>query len=190
MRKIILLLSLIIIPHITIASACHPAVSPNSTQFLVGYGSLISESSKKNTLSNVGPNQPVVIQGYSREWNMRAPQKKMTFLGVVSNSKKSFNGVVFQIQPQAINAFDIREIGYCREEVMYEHITFLHEPLDKHAQYWIYVPKNKCKKPYDKNLFPVAGYYQKIFLQGCKEIENNFSLKGYYQQCLKDMPVL
>ncbi len=167
---------------------CHPFVSMKSPQYLVGYGSLISEASKKNTLSNVGPNLPVMIKGYVRQWNMQAPQKKMTFLGVSPEKGKAFNGVIFKVSPQDISAFDQREIGYCRKKVAYHNISFLYETSPSNGEYWIYIPQKKCAKPYDKKHYPIAHYYQRIFLKGCQEIEKSFHLTGFYHACLKDMP--
>lgn len=168
---------------------CHPLLASNRSQFIIGYGSLISESSKKNTLTNVDPNIPVRVLGYSRVWSMRAPQKKMTFLGVEEHPKKTFNGVIFSLNNAQISAFDKREIGYCRKKVPLQNIQFLSQQEKIDGDYWIYIPQKNCSQPYDKNNYPIASYYQQIFLSGCREIELKFHLKGFYKECLKDMPI-
>jgi hypothetical protein len=188
MLKFLLMPWIIIYSLTSFAMICHPAVSTKNLQYLVGYGSLISEASKKNTLSNVGPNQPVMVKGYARQWNMQAPKKKMTFLGVTPSKTKSFNGIIFKLTPKDISAFDKREIGYCRKKVSYQNIFFLDEASPYNAEYWIYIPKKECAKPYDKAHYPIANYYQQIYLDGCHEIEKKFKVFGFYKQCLKDMP--
>lgn len=171
------------------ASECHPHLNLNQPQFMIGYGSLISEKSKRNTIADVGPNIPVNIIGYERVWNMRAPQKKVTFLGVSKNPSKSFNGIIFSLTPEQIKSFDKREIGYCREKVSISDIKILSKHKMIKGDYWIYIPEEHCTSPYDKENYPIANYYQEIFLSGCQEIENKFHLKEYFQGCLKDMPI-
>jgi hypothetical protein len=56
-------LSLLILTTISYAKStesCHPAIDPAQPQFIVGYGSLMQEQSKREDALNVGDNYPFV----------------------------------------------------------------------------------------------------------------------------------
>lgn len=62
-------LLLIVAPQIKAASdTCHPQINPRLPQYIVGYGSLIDEQSKKTTDPKAYENIPVLIKGFKRSW--------------------------------------------------------------------------------------------------------------------------
>ncbi|MFT4058390.1 MAG: hypothetical protein QM652_02465 [Legionella sp.] len=47
---------------------CHPEINPNLPQYIVGYGSLIDETSKRRTDPSAEDNVSILIKGYKRIW--------------------------------------------------------------------------------------------------------------------------
>src|ERR1700722_8821333 len=45
----------------TQANKCHPSVNTTLSQFIIGYGSLMQEASKRETDPNVGENYPIYV---------------------------------------------------------------------------------------------------------------------------------
>lgn len=95
---------------------CHPKINPRLPQYIVGYGSLIDEQSKKITDPQADDNIPVLIKGFKRSWCARGnlPGFNTTFLSL--NENEIFNGVIYRVRnPQEIELYDTRETVYCRK---------------------------------------------------------------------------
>lgn len=166
--------------------SCHPLINSSQPQYIVGYGSLISEDSKKKSAKNAGDNIPVHVTGYQRGWFLRGPVAKysLTFLGVKSDVNQRMTGVVFNL-PDANEIFiiDAREKGYCRQLVELNNIQPLTGAPLPQAQYWIYVPEPEQIALADKQ-YPIVQSYVDIFLSGCIQMEKKYQLNNYARQCI------
>ena len=83
----------------------HPTLNPDKTQYLIGYGSLMNEKSKRNTAKGVGNNMPIILTGYKRGWLLQTkfPIFKTTFLDIQKDKKSNNNTVIYQLK-QKTNA--------------------------------------------------------------------------------------
>ncbi len=153
---------------------CHPAIDPTKTQYIVGYGSLMEKASKERSTPNAGPNHPVIVEGYQREWNTKGDDYgfSTTYLGVTISPGTKMNAAVY-INPDAadIETTDDREEYYCRDAVPTDAITLLDgtELLSDH-QIWIYYNKPDSRVPPSPR-WPIVQSYVDIFLNGCIELE-------------------
>lgn len=168
--------------------SCHPPINPNIPQYMVGYGSLMQNESKKRTDPNSGISIPVLVTGYQRAW---ITPEKVTFdnfgftaLGVRIDSKATFNGVIFNLSSEAMGAYDNRELGYCRVAINPDNIKILTKDLTlPSGQFWLYVndPKNSAV-PTKK--YPIVESYVDTFISGCLELANKYQLSNFAQQCI------
>jgi hypothetical protein len=183
---IITLLLMSPLAHAGEIKSCHPPINSAQLQYIVGYGSLISEDSKRKSAKNSGDNIPVYVSGYQRGWFLKGPAVKysITFLGVKPAVNQRINGVVFNLSDsEEILAIDEREEGYCRQLVELNSIQPLKgEPLP-HAQYWIYVPEPEQIALASKQ-YPIVQSYVDIFLSGCIQMEKKYQLNDYARQCV------
>lgn len=164
---------------------CHTTVNSNIPQYIVGYGSLIQNESKNKTYPHTGMNIPVIIDGYRRGWFQKGIPIgfSATFLGVVHDKKSQFNGVIFKLSAGGMAKYDEREMGYCRETISPKHIKILTRQTIPAGQFWIYVSQPaKIAKASSK--YPITQSYVDIFLSGCLEIQKNYHLKNFTQDCV------
>jgi len=100
---------------------CHPTINDRLPQYIIGYGSLIDEQSKKRTDPTAKESLPVLIKGYERSWSVHGnlPGLNATFLSVSEDKHSSFNGIIYRLSnPENIQQYDKRETTYCRKELM------------------------------------------------------------------------
>lgn len=171
---------------ITVATPCNATPDASQTQYIIGYGSLMQDESRKRTAPKAGSAYPVVVQGYRRGWFARGGSVGFdtTFLGLVADANSRLNAVVYQIDAAEIALTDKREFSYCRQNVPAEHLTALvaEAPAAK-GQLWIYVSKPEGVATASAR-HPLVQSYVDIFVSGCLEQEQRFGLKGFAQQCL------
>lgn len=169
------------------AQECHPGFQADKPQFIVGYGSLMQDESRKRTAPQAGPAHPVEISGFRRGWFAAGASTGVTttFLGVVTDPAAHFNAVVYRVEKAEVLATDGRETGYCRRPVAPSQIKLLDPsavvPLDRQA--WIYVntAASTASPTRDK---PIVQSYVDIFVSGCLEQEERFRLRGFAAECL------
>ena len=186
MKRILILVFLILPTGFALALDCHPKVIASLPQYIVGYGSLISNASKSKTNPYTSDNVPVTVKGYKRSWSIYGVfhGKNTTFLSVSKDPNSWFNGVLFQLsQAQTLYRYDKRESRYCREEVSPKDLTVYFTSLSKKSQIWIYVFNHKKQKP--SEAYPILQSYVDIFIGGCIQIEERFHLKNYAKNCIK-----
>ncbi|MEK6891149.1 MAG: hypothetical protein AABX03_03340 [Nanoarchaeota archaeon] len=84
---------------------------------LVGYGSLLSHKSLKETINNKHF-KPVIVKGYKRIFNI-AVKKEENFdeLNLEKSKKSKFNGVMFKVNEDELEKINKREREYNLEEV-------------------------------------------------------------------------
>jgi hypothetical protein len=102
-----------------IGSGCNLPPDSNRPQYIIGYGSLMQDESRKRTSPQAGPPHPVDIRGYRRGWFARAEAVSFgtTYLGVRPNRESRLNAVIYQVEATEVTATDQRELSYCRTNV-------------------------------------------------------------------------
>ncbi|MDJ0653549.1 MAG: hypothetical protein QNJ40_05335 [Xanthomonadales bacterium] len=157
-----------------VGDSCHPDFDKDAPQYIVGYGSLMETASKKRSSPTAGPNIPVRVKGFAREWNTRGNTVgfSTTFLGVKTDANAHIVATVYRDpNPGDIKGTDGRETYYCRVAVPESNIELLVDdfvfPPDSHV--WIYVNKPDSTFPPDAR-WPIVQSYVDIFMNGCLEL--------------------
>jgi hypothetical protein len=166
---------------------CHPAPSAAAAQYVIGYGSLMQDESRKRTAPNAGPAHPVEVSGFRRGWFAQgaATGFSTTFLGVVPDRSKRLNAVAYRIEAAELQATDLREASYCRWKVPASDLKSL-DPAASQAidgESWIYVnTPDAIGLPTPR--VPIVQSYVDIFVSGCLEQEERFKLPGFARNCV------
>ncbi|KTC97864.1 gamma-glutamylcyclotransferase family protein [Legionella erythra] len=189
-RKSTPLFFLILLPSISFAASdCHPEINPNLPQYVIGYGSLIDETSKKRTDPSAEESIPVLIKGYKRIWagHGNLPGLNATFLSVIANSSSSFIGVSYKLsEPTNIKSYDKRESFYCREQINPENLLPLSQlsNFSDQKQVWIYTIASTEHQLPTKD-FPIVQSYVDVFLRGCIQVEDKFKITNFAKDCIE-----
>jgi hypothetical protein len=169
------------------ASACNGAPDASRPQYIIGYGSLMQDESRKRTSPQAGEAHPIELEGYRRGWFSRGSSVgfSTTFLGVVQDGASHLNAVIYQVDAAEVVATDQRERSYCRAAVPSSQVKPLGPSfsLAPDAQTWIYVSRGpNVSLPNDK--YPIVQSYVDVFVTGCLEQESRFGVAGFAQQCI------
>lgn len=165
---------------------CRPIANLQLSQFIIGYGSLMQEESKREDSAEAGDNYPIYLSGFQRGWIEPGTDIgfSTTYLGVIKDAKAKINAVYFKLNdPKAIASYDKREDSYCRVKVLPEQIQPLGTNTLPDGQYWIYVSNSQAHKPTEQK--PIVQSYVDIFLSGCFQLEEKFHLQDFAQDCLR-----
>jgi hypothetical protein len=165
---------------------CNVAPDPAKVQYIIGYGSLMQDESRKRTTPNANIAYPVKVNGYRRGWFTKGSGVgfSTTFLGVVQSKEGALNAAIYQIDVTEITTMDKREFSYCRLAVEPENYSLFKQniPLSP-GQAWIYVNKPETIASANRR-YPIVQSYVDIFLSGCLELEQRFDLEDFAKQCL------
>jgi hypothetical protein len=169
------------------AADCNAQPDSKQPQYIIGYGSLMQDESRKRTSPQAEAAHPIEVSGYLRGWFAKGSPVgfSTTFLGVLPDPKSQLNAVIYRIEMNELRATDLREASYCRKSVPFADIKVLEKSSFKLAdgQAWIYVNKpESAAVPSVK--FPIVQSYVDIFVSGCMEQEQRYELKGFAEQCL------
>ena len=169
------------------AVECNAPSDASRPQYIVGYGSLMQEDSRRRTSPRAGPPHPVDLSGYKRGWFSRPDVVgfSTTFLGAVRETQSHLNAVVYEVDAEELRATDKREASYCRALVARQELSVLERGFDlpASAQVWIYVsPARRVAAPTAD--YPIVQSYVDIFVSGCLEQEQRFGLPGFAEDCL------
>jgi hypothetical protein len=181
------LIFLFLLSQPTFAQICHPKINPQLPQYIIGYGSLIDEPSKKRTDPSAQESFPVVIKGYKRSWSVHGtlPGLNTTFLSVFEDNHSSFNGVIYKLShPENIQQYDIRERSYCRKELRQDTLKVPSSVLPDQKQIWIYISTQKRHEPPTID-YPIVQSYVDIFIRGCIQIEEKYKIKYFAKDCIQ-----
>jgi gamma-glutamylcyclotransferase (GGCT)/AIG2-like uncharacterized protein YtfP len=166
---------------------CHPAPDQARPQYIVGYGSLMQDESRKRTSPQAGPAHPIEVAGFRRGWFARGESVgfSTTYLGVAPDPQGSVNAVIYLVEENELAATDRREVSYCRRSVPIPDIRSLERaPFDVNGgQVWIYVNEPQAAATPNAN-YPIVQSYVDIFLSGCLEQEQRFELRDFAQRCI------
>lgn len=175
------------LPHLSFAVACHPKVDSKLPQYIIGYGSLIDEQSKKNTAPSAQESFPILIKGYKRSWSVHGnlPGLNTTFLSISEDKNASFNGIIYKVSnPISIQQYDKRERTYCRKELSVAQISVYSIALPAQRQIWIYTSGQKTND-HPTHDFPIVQSYVDVFLRGCIQIEEKFKIDNFAKDCIR-----
>jgi len=165
---------------------CNALPDPTKAQYIIGYGSLMQEESRKRTTPNAGIAYPVKINGYLRGWFTKGSGVgfSTTFLGIVQSKESTLNAAIYLIDATEITTMDKREFSYCRLAVEPENYALLKQDIQMSpGQAWIYVNKPETIATANKH-YPIVQSYVDIFFSGCLELEQRFELEDFARQCL------
>jgi hypothetical protein len=172
-------------PHLA-GRDCHPPPDPARAHYIVGYGSLMQDESRKRTAPKAGAAYPVMVDGYRRGWFSRGQGVgfSATYLGAVEDKKHRMNAVIYAVDQPEILATDRRESSYCRKVVDAVQVKSLSAGAPgAEGQIWLYATKEQAvAKPSDR--YPIVQSYVDIFISGCLEQQTRFALPGFAKQCL------
>jgi hypothetical protein len=142
-------------------------------------------ASKRRTAPTAGESLPIRLQGLERGWFVHGPKvSPTTFLGAVVQSEAEMNAVIYRIPLAAeLLATDQREQGYCRYALQSNQITMLDQSIVPQGQLWIYVIPDSQIAPPNAD-FPIVQSYVDIVIGGCLEIEKNFALEHFAEDCV------
>ena len=166
---------------------CHPAPDPGRPQYVVGYGSLMQDESRKRTSPQAGSAHPVDVRGFHRGWFARGDTvgPGTTYLGASRQPQSHFNAVMYEVTAAELGATDRRELSYCRAAVAMGMATPLEGGFSPatNAQVWIYLnrPENTAVP---SSRYPIVQSYVDIFLSGCLEQEQRFGVARFAEQCV------
>ena len=170
-----------------VSAECNPRPESDRSQYIIGYGSLMQDESRKRSSPQAGPARPVEVSGYRRGWFAKGGPVgySTTFLGVLPDPRGHLNAVIYQVEIGELAVTDQREASYCRQSVDSSEIKELGSgpPKPPGAQVWIYANSPRAVATPSAS-FPIAQSYVDIFVSGCLEQEQRFALTGFAQQCL------
>jgi hypothetical protein len=165
---------------------CHPPPDAGKAHYIVGYGSLMQDESRKRTSPKAGTAYPVIVDGYRRGWFSRGQGLgfSATYLGVVEDRSHRMNAVIYRVDPTEVVATDQRESSYCRRAVDPVQVTpVAADAPPPEGQFWLYVTKEQAAAP-PSGRYPIVQSYVDIFVAGCLEQESRFAIAGFAKQCL------
>lgn len=159
------------------AASCHPIIPAGQPAYLIGYGSLISGSSRQRTVPSVKRTVPVWVDGWQRGFFKEGHYKPgSTFLGVRRMQRAHFNALMFKVPHVAWRQADRREGGYCRQRVARSDLIAMQGVVPV-GSYWMYVPK-RIEMP--DAAHPIVQSYVDLFLGGCLSVSHHFA-----KQCVR-----
>lgn len=166
------------------ANECHPDFDPQVPQWVIGYGSLMDNASKRRTSPDTSPDRPVWVTGYERTWNAKGSDIGFseTYLGVRRQADAVMNASLYRYNdPEELRATDEREYIYCRRPVSSDSFELLDgSTLPANANVWIYETKPEQSSPPSRR-WPITQSYVDLFLTGCLELEKlvTVDMSGY-----------
>lgn len=181
------LLILTLIPELASANACFPAIDSKKPQYVIGYGSLLYDQSRKARQFQFDPEVPVWVSGFKRGWltKTRSDNVKRTRLGVIPSAREKFNGVLIPVQSGRVKAIDRTQVLHCRVEVKRSQLApMVDQSLPKEGQIWIYRTERKYEAPQPTESYPLMMSEVYEFLTGCIEQQGRFKLNGFAEECI------
>lgn len=168
-------------------ASCHPQPDFSRDQYIVGYGSLMNEASKRRTAPNAGLGFPVRVRGFERRWIARGGDIgfSATYLGVVPKPGGRLNAAMYRVEDDAeVLATDARERGYCRRLLRRDQIEWLGPGAPPGGEIWIYEIRPERRHPPSRR-WPIVQSYVDIFLSGCLDLEARYQIEGFAAECVR-----
>jgi len=165
------------------------------TEWIFGYGSLISKSSRASTFPDIGIWRPVRVTGINRGWYApgsvaagwssiigQEEQLAPTYLGAYIDNITVCNGVIFEVNSTSKAAFDIRELtgaGYNVKIIPVTSITPLDGSpalADNDTVYFYNVDLSLVGEPTEGS--PIVTSYVDLILTATLDIDTQIFGKG------------
>ncbi len=146
-------------------------------QYMIGYGSLIDEASRRRTVPNAVHATPIRLTGYRRVWGHRMDPVgyvgATTFLTAVADPDAAFNGVLFEAPPDRLADLDIRERGYRRVAIPSGAVEVLSlRASAPDGETWVYVSDPEDLREPDSE-YPIIQSYVDVCMSGCMDVERS-----------------
>lgn len=165
------------------AAECHPEVDETHHNYMIGYGSLMDDETRKLTTSSATDVYPIIVNNFKRTWGISGGNYKTTYLLSVPAKGYKLNAVYYPISGQDVKTTDDWEPGYCRYRVPETDIKAVGLEKLPEGAYWIYAKQPEdIQKPTKDH--PISQSYVDIFLRGCLQVENRYQIKGFAKQCV------
>lgn len=137
--------------------------------YIFGYGSLINTSSRQLT-GQTGNAIPAIVHGLVRHWSKIDDSYVLSPL-IVKQGEGQVNGVLLEVDDQALAEFDRRERGYHRIELRPDQVAS-QQTLIQGVPIWVYV-KNDIEAPCHNS--PIVQTYVDTVIAGCLEVSESFA---------------
>ncbi|MDA0148809.1 gamma-glutamylcyclotransferase family protein [Vibrio sp. LaRot3] len=137
--------------------------------YIFGYGSLMNSASRQLT-GQTSQATPAVVHGLCRHWSKVDDSYVLAPL-VVTKGKGLVNGMLLQVNEQAIAEFDIRERGYQRISLPIEQID-VSLSLSQQDKVWVYITE-QAEPPCLNS--PIMQTYVDTVMAGCLEVSEAFA---------------
>jgi hypothetical protein len=139
--------------------------------FIFGYGSLISEDSRKRT-GNTSDASPATVEGLSRGWFIQNNDFFYASVAVIEKEDAVCNGVLFEVTEEMLALFDKREYGYQRIAIDSARVESEKPLLSAGAFVYTYVVHQVATPDF---AHPIPLSYVDVIIQGCLEISEEFT---------------
>ncbi|USD67190.1 gamma-glutamylcyclotransferase family protein [Vibrio sp. SCSIO 43136] len=137
--------------------------------YIFGYGSLMNSASRQRT-GNTGRAFPAIAHGLVRQWGKLNEDYTLSPL-VVSQGDGQVNGMLLEVDDEALNDFDAREHGYERIQLTVDQVD-TDAQLANDAVIWVYV-SDKALNPCQNA--PIMQTYLDTVIAGCLEVSEAFA---------------
>lgn len=162
---------------------CHPEISQQDNNYIIGYGSLIQKESRRITNPNAKYVYPIEVKGFKRIWGIQGGNYKTTFLTLLKDKNSSLNAVYYPVADYDILETDEREMGYCRILVPKTDIQALGLKDIPDGKYWVYAQKDDKIDPPNKE-YPIVQSYVDVFLDGCIQMSKTYNIPQFFEECV------
>ncbi|WP_395166550.1 gamma-glutamylcyclotransferase family protein [Francisella salimarina] len=184
MKRLVFLITSVTFWGSVFADQCHPQIDSSQLNFIVGYGSLMNDSSRMRTNPQAKNVYPVEVKNFERVWGLRAGGSyRTTGLLVVPKPGEHLNAVYYPVDYKGVKQADERENFYCRYKIPSSDIKSLGLKNLQKGDYWIYAKQPKdIQKPTTE--FPIIQSYVDLFITGCMQIQDRYLIKGFVKECI------
>ncbi|WP_263081544.1 hypothetical protein [Endozoicomonas sp. Mp262] len=168
---------------------CFPRVDESLPQYVIGFGGLFYEATRRSRLEGATGVKllPIMVNDFQRGWIARSKpgDVKDTSLAITAAKGKQFNGILLSVSPSIIKGMDRKEHKQCRVLVSREQLqSMTGMSIPEKGQFWIYqVQSKQLNKPAAN--YPILQSRVDEFLTGCIEQGERFQLPDFSRQCIR-----
>lgn len=174
-------------PATSVTTTVIAADTSEPTNYIVGYGSLMEDSSRERTVPSARYAYPVIVEGFKRGWYAQAGKGEtgITFLGATTEPNAKIWAVIYDVSEVDLVATDARESIYDRVEVRRDQLRFFKGmAIADNAKIWIYVARDDGDLKTPDAEHPIVQSYVDIFINGCFELQDRYQIEDFAVHCL------
>lgn len=171
----------------TTIAGSETATDSGPKHYIVGYGSLMEDSSRERTVPSARYAYPVIVEGFERGWFAQGGRGNfgITYLGAVAEPNAKIWGVIYDVSEADLAATDAREGLYDRVEVRRDQLRFFKGMnIAQGAKIWIYVAPEADSVRTPDAAHPIVQSYVDIFINGCFELQDRYQIDDFAVHCL------